>query len=231
MQDKLKWNAIGLVKKTKQLKDYIEQEKHDKENLPSHQKERTAPLSGYLMELNHMLEQMEKIEKIIIPKLESLFHLRFQTPEMIMLALTRPSIRNIFKDLNIHFKGDPNRPLSSEELTELASSGDAAVVLALIGDAALDLAIVQTLWDSSLSKTGELTEKRKNVASNENLAIYCDEWGLFSSRLHRMQTTRDERMKKETIEHIKGTLVESVFGVIYLEFSLKELLRIIPLIQ
>ena len=154
MQDKLKWNAVGLVKKTKQLKKYIEQEKQDKEKLPAHQKERIAPLFGYLSELNHMLEQIEKIEKIIIPKLEQLFHLKFQTPELIMLALTRPSVRNIFDNISIHFKDDTNRPLSQEELTELASSGDAAVVLALIGDAALDLAIIQTLWDSSLSKTG-----------------------------------------------------------------------------
>ncbi len=231
MQDKLKWNAVGLVKKTKLLKNYIEREKQEKESLPAHQKERTAPLSGYLRELNHMLEQMEKIEKIIILKLEKLFHLKFQTPEMIMLALTRPSIRTIFENLNAHFKDDPNRPLSEEELMELASSGDAAVVLALIGDAALDLAIVQTLWDSSLSKTGELTEKRKKLASNENLAIYCDEWGLYSSRLHRLQIIPDEKMKKETVEHVKGTLVESIFGVVYLEFKLKELLRIVPLIQ
>ena len=126
---------------------------------------------------------------------------------------------------------DQNRPLSKIELTELASSGDAAVVLALIGDAALDLALVQTLWDSSLSKTGELTEKRKKFASNENLAIYCDEWGLYSSRLYRLQNIPDEKTKKETVEHVKGTLVESIFGVVYLEFNLKELLRIVPLIQ
>ena len=29
MQDKLKWNAIGMVKKTKILKNYIEQEQKD----------------------------------------------------------------------------------------------------------------------------------------------------------------------------------------------------------
>lgn len=231
MQDKLKWNAVGLVKKTKQLKNYIEQEKREKENLPAHQKERTAPLPGYLNELNHMLEQMEKIEKIIIPKIEKLFHLKFQTPELIMLALTRPSVRTIFENINTHFKDDPNRPSSQVELRELASSGDAAVVLALIGDAALDLAIVQTLWDPSLSKTGELTEKRKKLVSNENLAIYCDEWGLYSSRLHRLQALPDEKTKKETLEHIKGTLVESIFGVVYYEFNLRELLRIVPLIQ
>ena len=90
---------------------------------------------------------MERIEKIVIPKLEKVFGLKFSTPDLVMFALARPSIRNIFDQLNAHFKNDPNRPLNEEELTELASSGDGAVVLALIGDAALDLAIVQTLWD------------------------------------------------------------------------------------
>jgi len=105
------------------------------------------------------------------------------------------------------------------------------VVLALIGDAALDLAIVQILWDSSLSKTGELTIKRKNVVSNNNLAIYCDEWGLYSSRLNRLRASSTGVVKTETIEHVKGTLVESVLGVVYQEFGLKKLLSIAPYIQ
>ena len=228
MQDKLKWNAIGLVKKTRTLKDYIKKEKND---VPIDHTKKRATLSRYLVELNHVLEQMEKIKKIVIPKLEKLFRLTFPTPELVMFALVRPSIRTIFKDLNTHFKDDANRPLREEELIELASSGDAAVVLALIGDAALDLAIVQILWDSSLSTTGELTTKRKNVASNKNLAIYCEEWGLYSCRLNRLKANPIEDPKIETLEHIKGTLVESILGVVYIEFGLKELLRIVPLIQ
>jgi len=228
MQDKLKWNAIGLVKKTRTLKNYVEIERND---VPVDHTKKYATLSGFLMELNHILEQMEKIKKIIIPKLEDLFRLTFPTPELVMFALARPSIRNIFEDLSTHFKDDANRPLREEELIELASSGDAAVVLALIGDAALDLAIVQILWDSSLSTTGELTTKRKNVASNKNLAIYCEEWGLYSCRLNRLKANPIEDPKIETLEHIKGTLVESILGVVYIEFGLKELLRIVPLIQ
>jgi 23S rRNA maturation mini-RNase III len=231
MQDKLKWNAVGLVKNTKLLKEYIEQEMREKEKQPAHLKGKTAPLQGYLDELKYMIDQMEKIDKIIIPKLEHLFHLQFSTPEMIMLALATKSVRTIFENLNIHFRSDPNRPLTEQELMELASSGDAAVVLALIGDAALDLAIVQTLWDSSLSKTGELTKKREKVASNENLAKFCDEWNLYTSRLHRLDAPKSAETKEKTLEHEKGTLVESVLGVVYLEFELKELLRIVPLIQ
>lgn len=148
-----------------------------------------------------------------------------------MFALSRPGIRNIFDDLNKHFMNDANTPLNENELVELASSGDAANVLALLGDAAIDLGIVQLLWDSSLSKTGTLTEKRQKVVSNQNLAKYCDEWGLFACRLNRLNVITKEDAKQETIIHEKGTLVESILGVIYLEFGLKVLLRIIPLIQ
>ena len=228
MKEKLKWNAIGLVKKTQILRDYIQNEK---ENIPTDHTSKISKLSGYLAELNHLLEQMEKIEKIFIPKLEKLFRLKFTTPELVMFALSRPSIRNIFDDLSKHFKNDENAPLSDNELIELASSGDAADVLALLGDAALDLAIVQLLWDSSLSKTGNLTEKRKEVVSNQNLAKYCDEWGLFTCRLNRFKSIEKEETKQETIIHEKATLVESILGVIYLEFGLDVLLRIVPLIQ
>ena len=228
MQEKLKWNAIGLVKKTEILRDYIQNENN---NVPADHTSKKSKLDGYLTELNHLLERMEKIEKIVLPKLEKLFRLKFTTPELVMFGLSRPSIRNIFDDLNKHFLNDANAPLNENELTELASSGDAADVLALLGDAAVDLVIVQLLWDSSLSKTGTLTERRQEVVSNQNLAKYCDEWGLFTCRLDRLKGIIKEDAKQETIIHEKATLVESILGVIYLEFGLKVLLRVVPLIQ
>ena len=228
MQEKLKWNAIGLARKTQSLRHYIQKEKN---TIPIDHTSKHTKRQRLLDELDHLLERMEKIEKILIPKLEGIFRLKFTTPELIMFALSNTSIRNIFDDLNTHFNNDPNRPLKEEKLIELASSGDAAKVLALIGDAALDLAIVQLLWDSSLSTTGKLTEKRKEVASNINLAKYCDLWDLYRCRLNRFRSTEYEDTKPETIYHEKGTLVESILGVIYLEFGLEVLLRVVPLIQ
>jgi len=228
MQEKLKWNAIGLARKTQLLQLYILEEKNA---IPEGHTKKHAKVQRYLDELNHLLERMVKIEKILIPKLEKIFRLKFTTPELIMLALSTTSIRKIFEDLNAHFINDSNRPLKEDEMVELASSGDAAKVLALIGDAALDLAIVQLLWNLSLSTTGKLTEKRKEVVSNSNLAKYCDQWGLFGCRLNRFRVIEPEITKLETIDHEKGTLVESILGVIYLEFELEVLLRIVPLIQ
>ena len=130
-----------------------------------------------------------------------------------------------------HFNNQKNNPLKIDEYKELASSGDAANVLALIGDAALDLSVVQTFWDSSLTTVGKLTKKRPGIVANDNLARICDEWNLFNYCLNRLNDPSEKNAKPKTIEHEKGTLIEAIYGVIYLEFGFVELIRTIPLIQ
>jgi len=228
MEEKLKWNAIGLVRKTQILRDYI---LNEKDGIPIDHTNKHAKRQGFLDELNHLLEQMEKIEKILIPKLETFFRFKFPTPELIMFALSRPSISTIFDNLKNHFNNDPNKPLKDDEMAELASSGDAAEVLALIGDAVLDLAIAQIFWDSALSNTGKITEKKKEIASNLNLAKFCDDWNLCGCRLNRFDVVTAEEVKPKTIIHEKGTLVESILGVIYLEFGYDTLKGIVSYFQ
>ncbi|KKL24802.1 hypothetical protein LCGC14_2411650, partial [marine sediment metagenome] len=134
-------------------------------------------------------------------------------------------------DMEKHFNFQKNNPFKVDEYKELASSGDAADVLALIGDAVLDLSVVQTLWDSSLTTVGRLTKKRAGLVANDNLAKICDEWNLYEFRLNRLNDPSEKNAKPKTILHEKGTLVEAIYGVIYLEFGFDELIRTIPLIQ
>lgn len=228
MHQKLKWNAIGLVRKSQILYNTISEEKA---NLPSSHSKLHRKLQGFLEELTNLLQTMEKIQLELIPKLESVFRLEFKTPELVMLALARPSIRNIYEDLETHFKPQLNNPLKPEEYKELAASGDAANVLALIGDSVLDLGIVQLLWDSSLSTVGKLAKQRANTVANENLAKFCDKWDLYNYRLKRQKILTENNAKEETVIHEKGTLVEVIYGVIYLEFGFDELIRTLPFIQ
>ncbi|MFX0093943.1 MAG: hypothetical protein ACFFBD_19545 [Candidatus Hodarchaeota archaeon] len=88
------------------------------------------------------------------------------------MALSCPSVRNIFEDLETHFKDQATNPLKPEEYTELAASGDATNVLALIGDSALDLAVVQVLWDSSLGTVGALTNKRNELHAHPSFCTF-----------------------------------------------------------
>ncbi len=70
MHKRLKWNAIGLELKTKILQEKIMQEKENESstNSKKHQK-----LQGFLDELNHLLDTMNKIQNNLIPELEKYF--------------------------------------------------------------------------------------------------------------------------------------------------------------
>ena len=99
---------------------------------------------------------------------------------------------------------------------------EAAKVLALIGDAAIDLALIENLWEPNISNVGELTEKRSKFASNENLARICDKWDIYDFRIH-FDPNKPE-IKEETINHVKGTIIEALFGVMYIESGLKQII-------
>ena len=83
----------------------------------------------------------------------------------------------------------------------------------------------------SLATVGELTTKRREIVSNEYLAKVCDQWDLYDFRLSRLYEPTTKDAKEKTIEQEKATLVEAIFGVIYLEFGLQHLVRILPHVQ
>ena len=228
MHKRLKWNAVGLERKTQILYENFQIEKQQE---PSENLKNLRKIQLFIDELKFLLETMKKIQSELIPELESKIRLEFKTPELIMIALSRPSIRTSYNNIEKHFEPQPNNPLKREDYEELASSGDAADVLALIGDSVLDLGTVQLLWDSSLATAGGLSEKRAEIVANENLARICDNWNLYNYRLKRLEDPSELNAKEKTIEHEKATLVEAIYGVIYLEFGYEELTRTLLLIQ
>jgi len=228
MEKKLKWNAIGFERKTQKLCDAL---KKELELIPEGHTRDEKKIKGFLDEINYILEKMQRINEILIPELEKKLRLNFPVPEMIYIALSRPSIRSELENIQTFFEGKNSNPLNEDDYKELASTGDAGNVLALIGDAVLDLAVVESLWDSSIATVGKLTAKRIDIVSNQNLAEVCDEWKLFEYKLERFRQPSKIQSKPETIEHEKGTLVEAIYGVIYLEFGFEKLISLVPLIK
>lgn len=228
MEKRLKWNAIGLKKKTELLLAAVTAE--DELTPVTHSKIMNK-LQGFKDELASILETMERIQTQLVPALENRLRLKFPTPELVMLALSRPGLRTIFEQVSAYFGQSPKTVLSSEEFAELASSGDAANVLALVGDAVLDLAVVQAFWGSSVSTAGALTTKRAELASNAHLAQVCDQWELYDYRLTRLHEQRTDLLSKKATEHEKATLIEALYGVIYLELGFEAISRVVPHIQ
>lgn len=225
MQKKLQWNAIGFKKHIDLFIDLV-QVKRDE--IPRDHSVSFRRLTGFLDQLTQLKSHIDLIDIKVTPELEKIFRIQFKTPELIYLALSRPSIRNIFENIQKEFGENENLNVSKKVMEELQSSGEAGNMLALIGDAVLDLAVVQVLWDSSLAKVGEMTQNRIDIVSNESLAKFADALELFDHRLCKYGDPSEQDMKNKTLYHEKGTLVEAIIGVIYLESGLEEVERIVP---
>lgn len=155
MEKRLKWNAIGLITKTEKLKNFIALQL---DQTPQEYTNIRKTLRNFLDELQNLLKSIELIESVLLPKLEKILRIHFETPEMVFLALCRPSLNNLFEQLQIRFQKEENSAFPSVDFKELCNIGDVGDTLALIGDAALDLATIESFWDSSISKIGELTK-------------------------------------------------------------------------
>ena len=101
-----------------------------------------------------------------------------------------------------------------------------AKTLALVGDAAISMAVLHHLWKPDVETVGHLTQKRSEIVSNENLSQMCDKLQLFEYRIHFDPPTQT---KSET-EHIKGTLIEAVYGIMYIRYGLERVRELVTLI-
>ena len=229
----LKWNKVNLESKTKFLYDILVS---DLKSLPNKQKKERKKLQGFIDELNYLQLKINQISTDLIPKLQLKIGIQFTSSELIFIALSRPSVRNIFENLKIYFKnGSNNNPqkLNEEELNHLdilASLGDASNVLALIGDSALNLATSIALWDNRLTTSGAITKKKEKIVSNANLAEFSNRFNLYNYRIKIFKDESEKSSKKLSVNAEKGTLIEAIFGVIYLEHGLDGLTSIVPLL-
>jgi ribonuclease-3 len=68
-----------------------------------------------------------------------------------------------------------------------------------------------------------MTQRRAEVVSNEHMARVCDKWGLYKHRIHFDPPTET----KAEIEHNKGTLLEAIYGIIYVEHGFEKVKELI----
>ncbi len=211
---KLKWNIQGVFDDI----PIIERELENRLNQPLENKRETRIITNWIENIRKIDHKIQYIKKYKLNELEKNINYNFAESNLVVLSFIQPSIKNIFQELN-----DPSSKINSRINFEPYLNMDkAARVLALIGDAAISLALVQILWQPNISNVGELSIKRAEFASNENLARICDKWDLYDHRIHFDPNKYD--IKEKTINHTKGTIIEALFGVIYIEKGLDKVI-------
>jgi dsRNA-specific ribonuclease len=171
-------------------------------------------------QLKEVKAGLEYIDRTLVPKLEKTLSLKIKNAELVQVAMFQPSTKNLFLELEIHYKNEGNNPLSDHDFQDLIALSEIAQVIALLGDAAVDMGVLYQLWRPDPSDVGIITQEKSEIVSNEHMAELCDRWKLYEHRIH----FDPEVPSKAEIEHDKGTLVETIFGIIQMEHGFNKVI-------
>ncbi|MFX1295267.1 MAG: ribonuclease III domain-containing protein [Promethearchaeota archaeon] len=202
--------------------------KDEKSTIPETHTKKLVKIERWLTKLNYILNKIDAIEKELLPTIEAEFQYHFESLDLVKLSFFRPKIKNLFIELQLHLTQTQIGTIGIDFET-LVNLGEAAEVIALIGDSALDLAAAQYFWEPKLSDAGNITKKRSQMVSNENLAKACDHLNLYAYAIPSMAA--NQFSKEETIEHVKSTLVEALYGIIYIEKGIDAVFKALIVIK
>jgi len=192
--------------------------KRAKENVPTQNTRLVGKMMRWVKQLTSILSLIARIKDSLRPKLEKVLEVSLHKNELLLVAMFQPSTKNLFLEMTDEF------PSKQEELKHLVALSEMAEALALVGDAAISLAALHNIWQSKSVDVGVLTQKRSDIVNNEHMAELCDKWGLYEHRIH----FDPHAVSKSEMEHDKGTLLEAIYGIVYIEHGLekiKELIR------
>ncbi|MHA1934430.1 MAG: ribonuclease III domain-containing protein [Candidatus Thorarchaeota archaeon] len=208
----LTWEVIELNQKLTNLFQMVIQ---TKESTPARNTRTLQKLDHWLTQLKYIMDSLTRIESSLESHLSGVFNVDLNRNELLFVIMFQPSTKNLFLEIEAHYRGKMGAVLDADDLNLLIALSEMAQVLALVGDASIDMAVLHHLWQPRVADVGLLTQERAKFVSNEHLAQKCDEWSLYEHRIH----FDPPSVSKTEMEHDKGTLVEGVFGIIYVEYG------------
>ncbi|MFX1560310.1 MAG: ribonuclease III domain-containing protein [Promethearchaeota archaeon] len=216
----LSWSPLHIEDRLELLSKTI---RNSQIEVPMNNTRLLTKLDRWLQEIETVQKGLRRIREELVPTLEKKLGLSFEHKELFQVAMFQPSTKNLFMELETQYRRSKNSPLDSEEYAELINLSEMAKVLALVGDAVISSAVLQHLWEPHLGDAGKITQRKAEIVSNEHMAKLCDKWGLYEYRIHFDPDTAS----KSEIDHDKGTLLEAIYGIIYIEHEYKRIVNVV----
>ncbi len=204
------WDGIDLETKLTAL---VKAVRSTADKTPPQNSRMLRKAERWLEQLLDILKALSRIREGLAPALEVELGVSLRDNELLEVAMFQPSTKNLFIELETHYQNSEDSPLDKNGFTDLVSLSDVGQAIALIGDAAISMAVLHHLWKPSAADAGTLTQNRANIVNNQHLAKICDNWHIYEHRIH-----FDPGMPNQSeMEHDKGTLLEAVYGIIYMQ--------------
>lgn len=216
----LSWKPIQLVNRMDTLAKTVQTTRSE---TPTSNTRLLNKLDRWFHDIKYIQDSLQRIEDEIIPMLQDVLKVKFQNDELVLVAMFQPSTKNLFLELKTQYRRRSDDPLGQDGFAEMINLSEMAMVLALVGDAVISSAVIQHLWEPHLGDAGKISQKKAEIVSNEHMAKLCDKWNLYEYRIHFDPGTPS----KSEIEHDKGTLLEAIYGIIYIEHKYEKILKLV----
>jgi ribonuclease-3 len=216
----LSWSPLHIEDRLELLSETVQ---NSQIQTPKNNTRLLTKLDRWRQEIVAVQECLRRIRKELVPDLERTLGLSFKHKELFQVTMFQPSTKNLFMELETQYRRSEKNPLDSQGFAELINLSEMSKVLALVGDAVISSAVLQHLWEPHLGDAGKITQRKAEIVSNEHMAKLCDKWGLYEYRIHFDPDTTS----KSEIDHDKGTLLEAIYGIIYIEHEYKRIVDVV----
>jgi len=184
-------------------------------NLTLLRKEGRTPKS--MEDILNIEKRWERIKEVYLPRLKTAAGHEFLHPNLFYFVFLYKEITMVFNEAQTN----PVKPggislLSPQDLREMTEVSDNRKTLAYIGDAALETGVMASTWSLEEPQKIPLNEflhnERNNLVENEPLSRFWDSLQLNDPPIiANLPPENDET---------KGSSMEAVFGIIFLESGL-----------
>jgi dsRNA-specific ribonuclease len=225
----LKWidnfNLTSIFEDIKDISSFIKEE--IKNETFGKERRESKKMVEWNDQLEKLIERLHKIETLTIPSIEYKLNIKFQDPKKVVVALFTRTIKNIFLEMKQDFFFRSKYPslFNNTKLDRIINLNELAEGLATLGDQVLGLVVVQKAWEKGLYKKEKITDEKKNLVNNSNLAKIYDNLNLDENEVS--IESKNQIVSQENLIHKKATFLEAIIWVYYLENGLEKTLNLI----
>jgi len=186
-----------------------------KQNLTSLKKEGRTQKS--IDDISNIEKRFERIKEVYIPSIKTATGHEFLNPDLFFFVFLYKEIAMVFNEAQTN----PVKPggielLNSQDLREMKEVTEDRQTLAYIGDAVLETGVMASTWSLQETRKIPLSEflhnERNKLVENEPLSRFWDSLKLDDTPIiANLPPENDET---------KGSSMEAVFGIIFLEGGL-----------
>jgi|WetSurMetagenome_2_1015567.scaffolds.fasta_scaffold392836_2 hypothetical protein len=187
--------------------------KHDLELLEREQRTKKS-----IEDIKIIREKFSIVKKKWIPIITGATGHTFNHPNLFLFVFLYKEINTVFNEAQTNpVKAGIPDTLTLEELKEMSVVSEDWLSLAHIGDAALELGVIASIWPpntTTVLKKKYLHDERNKLVENIPLSHFWESMLLYDSSTNLIELS-DEN------PDTKGSYMEAVFGIIYLESGLE----------